>query len=93
MGVTLWQLLAAYLVVVNVGAFAVYGVDKYRARHGQWRVSEAKLLTWAAVGGSAGAWLGMRVWNHKTQHAQFRYGVPAMLAAHGVLLYLLMKGI
>jgi uncharacterized membrane protein YsdA (DUF1294 family) len=74
-------LLLIYLVVVNVTTFVVYGIDKLKARRGRWRVPEATLLTLAAVGGSIGAWCGMRVWRHKTRHAKFRYGVPAIIIA------------
>ena len=70
-----------YLVVINVVAFVVYGVDKYKAKHGRWRISEATLLGLAAIGGSIGAWLGMRVWHHKTMHKKFQYGVPLILIA------------
>jgi hypothetical protein len=35
----------------------------------------------AVLGGSIGAWLGMKVWHHKTQHKKFRYGVPLILIA------------
>jgi uncharacterized membrane protein YsdA (DUF1294 family) len=73
--------LLLYLVVVNVATFFVYGIDKLKARRGRWRVPEATLLTLAAVGGSIGAWCGMRVWRHKTLHAKFRYGVPAIIIA------------
>lgn len=74
-------LLLIYLVVVNVATFFVYGIDKLKARRGRWRVPEATLLTLAAVGGSIGAWCGMRVWRHKTLHAKFRYGVPTIIIA------------
>jgi uncharacterized membrane protein YsdA (DUF1294 family) len=40
----------------------------------------------AAIGGSVGAWLGMQVWRHKTQHAKFRYGIPIILIAQVALL-------
>ncbi|MBR5036940.1 MAG: DUF1294 domain-containing protein [Prevotella sp.] len=70
-----------YLVVINVVAFVVYGVDKYKAKHGRWRIPEATLLGLAAIGGSIGAWLGMRVWHHKTMHKKFQYGVPLILIA------------
>lgn len=67
------------LLSVNVLTFLVYGLDKYKARHGRWRTPEATLLGLAVLGGSVGAWLGMRVWRHKTRHKKFRYGVPAIL--------------
>lgn len=69
----------AYLLAINVAAFLVYGIDKLKAKHAKWRISEATLLLLAAVGGSIGAWLGMKVWHHKTLHMKFRYGVPIIL--------------
>ncbi|MBQ6653746.1 MAG: DUF1294 domain-containing protein, partial [Prevotella sp.] len=45
-----------YLVIINVVAFLVFGLDKWRARHSKWRISEATLLALAVVGGSVGAW-------------------------------------
>lgn len=73
------DLVGCCLTVVNAVAFIVYGIDKYRARNGKWRIPEATLLMLAVVGGSVGAWLGMKVWHHKTRHRKFRYGVPAIL--------------
>ena len=63
---------------MNVAAFAAYGSDKYRSMHGQWRIRERTLLLLALLGGSAGAWLGMQVFRHKTQHLKFKYGVPVI---------------
>lgn len=74
-----------YLLLVNVLAFIVYGVDKYKAVHGKWRISEASLLLMAVIGGGVGAWLGMKVWHHKTHHLKFKYGVPAIVVVHLVL--------
>lgn len=71
-------MLLKYLLVINVLTFAVYGVDKWKARHGRWRVPEATLLGLAALGGSVGAWLAMQLFRHKTQKKKFRYGVPAI---------------
>jgi uncharacterized membrane protein YsdA (DUF1294 family) len=46
----------------------------------------------AVLGGSIGAWLGMKVWHHKTQHKKFRYGIPAIIIIQlgiiGFFLYL-----
>ena len=71
-------MLIYYLLAVNVLTFVVFGVDKWKARRGRWRVPEATLLGLAAVGGSVGAWLAMRLFRHKTQKKKFRYGVPAL---------------
>jgi len=70
-----------YLVTVNIVAFAAYGIDKLKAKAGAWRISEATLLLLAAIGGALGAWLGMQLFRHKTQHLKFKYGVPALLLA------------
>ena len=68
--------LLIYLLAVNAVTFIVYGIDKYKAKHAKWRISEATLLLLAVVGGSIGAWCGMKVWHHKTMHKKFKYGVP-----------------
>ena len=68
-----------YILAVNLMTFITYGIDKYKARHNRWRVREASLLLLAALGGSIGALLAMKVFRHKTQHKKFRFGVPAIL--------------
>ena len=73
-------LLAAWLLVINLATFAVYGADKRRARRGAWRVPERTLFLLSAIGGSVGALLGMRVFHHKTTHPQFKYGIPCIMA-------------
>ena len=78
--------LICYIVVINLVSFMMFGIDKYKARRGQWRISEATLLAVAAIGGSIGARMGMKVWHHKTLHSKFRYGVPIMLLAHIALM-------
>ena len=76
---TLYSYLAYYLLAINAVAFIVYGIDKYKAKKAKWRISEATLLLLAVVGGSIGAWMGMKVWHHKTMHEKFKYGIPAIL--------------
>lgn len=77
-----------YLVGINVLTFIMYGIDKWKAQKGQWRIPEARLLGLAALGGSIGAWIGMQTWHHKTLHKKFRYGIPLILALQIVLLLL-----
>lgn len=83
------DLVGCCLTVVNAVAFIMYGIDKYRARNGKWRIPEATLLMLAVVGGSVGAWLGMKAWHHKIRHRKFRYGVPAILLLQIVVATLL----
>ena len=53
--------------------------SKWKAKKSKWRIRETALLGLAVLGGSIGAWLGMKVWHHKTQHKKFKYGVPAII--------------
>ena len=71
--------LAVWLIAINLVTFAVYGIDKRRARRGAWRVPEKTLFLLPLLGGSIGALLGMRVFRHKTKHWYFVWGVPAIL--------------
>lgn len=73
------NVLLYYLLIINVVAFFLYGIDKLKAKHGKWRISELTLLLSAAAGGSVGAWAGMKIWHHKTQHWKFKIGLPLIL--------------
>ena len=85
------QTIIYFLMVINVLTFLVYGIDKWKARQGSWRISEATLLLLAVIGGSIGALLGMQVWHHKTMHKKFKYGLPLILLAQIVLIYFINK--
>lgn len=76
---TLEKLILIYLVAVNVVTFFLYGIDKWKAKRSKWRIPEATLLGMAVIGGSIGAWLGMRVWRHKTMHKKFQFGIPVII--------------
>lgn len=76
---SLIHIILIYLAVINVVTFFMYGIDKWKAKKSKWRIRETALLGLAVLGGSIGAWLGMRAWHHKTQHKKFKYGVPAII--------------
>ena len=48
-----------YLLAANAVAFLVFGIDKWKAVKGRWRIPEKTLLLFAAAGGSPGALAGM----------------------------------
>ena len=85
------QTIVYYLIALNIVTFFVYGIDKWKAKQGSWRISEATLLTLAIIGGSIGALLGMKVWHHKTMHKKFKYGLPLILLAQIALIYFINK--
>ena len=83
---TLHSCLVCYLLAINAVTFIVYGIDKYKAKKAKWRISEATLLLLAVLGGSVGAWVGIKVWHHKTMHKKFKYGIPTILLIQIVLM-------
>ena len=87
------EVLQNYLIITNIVTFLVYGLDKWKAKKSKWRIREAALLGLAVLGGSIGAWLGMKVWHHKTMHKKFRYGIPAIIIIQLILItgYLLQR--
>ena len=80
------RIIIIYLLVINIATFFTYGIDKWKAKKSKWRIREVSLLALAVLGGSIGAWLGMKVWHHKTMHKKFKYGVPAILILQLALL-------
>lgn len=78
-------ILTIYLIAINIATFFVYGIDKWKARRSKWRIPESTLLTLAVLGGSIGAFIGMRTWHHKTMHNIFKYGVPLIINLQVVL--------
>jgi len=68
----------------------VYGVDKLRAKKGGWRIPEKTLLALALLGGGVGAFLGMRLFHHKTRHPKFVRLVP-LFAALNIAAIVLIK--
>ena len=79
------RILIVYLLLANVIAFAMYGIDKRKAMKDQWRIPEKTLLLAALIGGSFGAFVGMQVFHHKTKHWKFILGVPACMILHVAL--------
>ena len=70
-------------------AFALMGIDKWKAKHDSWRIPEKTLFLSAILGGSVGALAGMYLFRHKTKHLSFTVGMPLILAAQIVLVLFL----
>lgn len=68
-----------YLLIVNVMAFILYGMDKRYAVKKKYRIRESTLLGIAFIGGSLGALLAMQIFRHKTRKYKFSIGVPFFL--------------
>ena len=68
-----------WLAAINLVAFALMGLDKWKARRGAWRISEKTLFLAALLGGALGGTVGMHLFHHKTRHWYFRFGFPILL--------------
>ena len=66
----------AVWLVINLIVFALYGIDKRRAKKGAWRIPERTLLSGTWLLGGVGAWLAMRAFLHKTKHIAFQVSAP-----------------
>ncbi|HEX6884790.1 MAG TPA: DUF1294 domain-containing protein [Planctomycetota bacterium] len=73
--------LAAY-GALSLACLVLYGWDKRQARRNGRRVPERTLHGLALAGGFVGAWLGMRVFRHKTQKPGFALVVALALVLH-----------
>jgi len=67
------------LIGWNLIPFLLMAVDKYKAAHGKWRISEQVLLTAAFAMGGIGSFLGSVVFRHKTRKWKFRILLPVAL--------------
>jgi uncharacterized membrane protein YsdA (DUF1294 family) len=70
---------AAYLALISLIAAIITAHDKRAARRHKWRVRESALLLVAALGGSAAMLATMLLIRHKTKHAKFMVGLPAII--------------
>ena len=64
------------IVIWNIMVLALYGIDKSKAKNNKWRISESALIACAFLMGGIGAFLGMRLFRHKTRHLNFRLLIP-----------------
>lgn len=79
-------LVVIYAAVMSMITFAAFGIDKYKARTGRWRIRERTLFLLALLGGGVGAFLGMKVFHHKTLHKKFVIGIPIIMLTQLIFL-------
>lgn len=84
------RLLIGTLLIISLLSGLVMGYDKQQARHNRWRVPEKTLWLLTVCGGATGSWIGMKLFHHKNQKLQFRFGIPFFaLVQWGIIIYLL----
>ena len=80
-----------YAAVINLFAFAVFALDKWKSQNGHWRIPEKTLLTLALIGGSPALLLGQKYLRHKTQKQPFGRRLFAIILLQVVLSVLLIS--
>jgi len=80
------QYFLIYIIIINIIAFLLMGIDKLLAKKHKWRISEKNLFIAPLLGGSIGGILGMQIFRHKTKHREFQFGFPMILLAWIIVL-------
>ena len=82
-----------YFIVINITSAIVTVLDKFKAKHGKWRIPEKNLFILSAVGGAVGMYITMHLIHHKTKKLRFMVGIPLIFFAElliaGLLLFIL----
>ena len=81
----------AYIVIVNILAFSLFGIDKSAAIQQKQRIPNRVLLLTAVFGGSLGSLVGMYTFRHKTKKWYYTITVPALLLIQIVAAVLLLS--
>jgi uncharacterized membrane protein YsdA (DUF1294 family) len=75
-----------WIGLMSAVTFALTAWDKFRARAGQRRIPEARLLGMALLGGSPGLLAAMLAFRHKTAKTSFQLAVGTILVLQAILL-------
>ena len=84
------KFLFIYLIIINLIAVIITIHDKRAAVKGTWRVKENTLLLISALGGSPAMYLTMLLIRHKTRKPKFMVGIPLILIAELIIIFLVL---
>ena len=68
-----------YLITISATSFILFGIDKWKAKKHQRRISEFTLLLITFLGGSIGSVLGIFIFNHKISKSEFWLKLMAVI--------------
>lgn len=84
---TVIRCFVAYISLMSLISVCVTCYDKYAAKHRpEHRTPEKTLILLSALGGSAAMFVTMLIIRHKTRHASFMIGIPAIILAQAALI-------
>ena len=75
-----------YFAVISLVTAIVTATDKYKAKKGAFRISEATLFILATIGGALAEYATMRLIRHKTLHKRFMIGLPVIIILQIIIL-------
>jgi len=78
------------LIISNILAFILMGVDKKRAISQKYRISEKLLITLSIAFCAFGIYLGMILFHHKTKKMKFYIFIPLLMMLQLVVIYYLL---
>lgn len=84
-------ILIAWLVIINLAGFIICFADKRKAERKKWRIPERNIFITALLGGSAGVYISMLLFRHKTKHFKFMAGIPLIFIAEAGLLFFILS--
>lgn len=76
------KVLLIYLIILNVLTLLIYGLDRFTfsKTHYKGHQREYSWLVLVLIGGSIGAWMGMKLWPPRNMAKFFKYSVPIIIA-------------
>ncbi len=88
-------LICVVVLLINLTAYFLMGLDKHNAVKHKRRIPERVLLGFAVCFGSIGILLGMLAFHHKTsksRHPAFTTGVPIILLVQLLIILFIVAG-
>ncbi|WP_066677709.1 MULTISPECIES: DUF1294 domain-containing protein [unclassified Chryseobacterium] len=76
-------------LIMNLIAFTIFGVDKWKATQHKRRISEFSLLILTFFGGTVGAILAMMIFRHKVSKKSFlwKFGIIILIQIFIILFF------
>jgi len=86
-------LISLLLLLWNLFIFTLFGIDKSRSIKNKWRVSESFLIACSLLFGGIGAWMGRKIFKHKTKKIKFKIAIPLALIIISIPLIHIVHGL
>ena len=89
-----FYVISGYFISISLLAIALCVYDKHASKSGLRRIRERTLMLVCVLGGAAAMLITMRRIRHKTKHAKFMIGIPAIIMLQIVIVFIcwLLKG-